>query len=139
MGLFSTQRWINFLALLPGTVLTVVTIAVAFLCFYDEQDFSLLRLIAQPRVWSNRLAVAALLVALVNFGVEWHRRKSLTTGFANEKQTAWLRKSNADARMQHEQRLSELKRQTAELRKQNARLAELESKLDAVLPKSVSN
>jgi predicted nuclease with TOPRIM domain len=43
-----------------------------------------------------------------------------------------LRKSNEDARMQHEQRLSELK-------KENARLAELELRLDAVLPKSVSN
>jgi hypothetical protein len=70
-----------------------------------------------------------------------------------EKQTAWLRKSteelkkyneglrksneelrksNEDARIQHEQRLSELK-------KENARLAELELRLDAVLPKSVSN
>jgi hypothetical protein len=34
--------------------------------------------------------------------------------------------------MQHEQRMSEL-------RKENERLAELESMLDAVLPKSVSN
>jgi hypothetical protein len=49
-----------------------------------------------------------------------------------ERQIAWLKKSNEEARMQHEQRMSEL-------RKENERLAELESKLDAVLPKSVSN
>jgi DNA repair exonuclease SbcCD ATPase subunit len=74
-----------------------------------------------------------------------------------EKQTAWLKKSNEElrnsneeARKQHEQRMSEqlktdaeLKKQheqrMSELRKENERLAELESKLDAVLPKSVSN
>jgi hypothetical protein len=49
-----------------------------------------------------------------------------------ERQIAWLKKSNEEARMQHEQRMSEL-------RKENERLAELESMLDAVLPKSVSN
>jgi hypothetical protein len=48
---------------------SLLTIAVAFLRFYDEQDFQLLQLIAQPRDWSNRLTVADLLVALVNFGV----------------------------------------------------------------------
>jgi hypothetical protein len=63
------QVWLNFLALLPSTTLTVLTIAVAFLRFYDEQDFQLLQLIANPRDWSNRLTVAALVVALVNFGV----------------------------------------------------------------------
>jgi hypothetical protein len=49
-----------------------------------------------------------------------------------ERQIAWLKKSNEEARQKHEQRMSEL-------RKENERLAELESKLDAVLPKSVSN
>jgi hypothetical protein len=68
------QVWLNFLALLPSTTLTVLTIAVAFLRFYDEQDFQLLQLIANPRDWSNRLTVAALVVALVNFGVEWNSR-----------------------------------------------------------------
>jgi hypothetical protein len=66
--------WLNFLSLLPGTLLTLLTIAVAFLRFYDEQDFTLLGQIAQPRLWSNRLTVAALVVALVNFGVEWNSR-----------------------------------------------------------------
>ena len=74
MELFNRQVWLNFLALLPATGLTVLTIAVAFLRFYDERDFQFLELVAQPRVWSNRLTVAALLVALVNFGVEWDRR-----------------------------------------------------------------
>jgi hypothetical protein len=68
------QAWLNLLALVPGTGLTVLTIAIAFLRFYDAQDFSLLGLIAQPRLWSNRLTVAALVVALVNLGIEWDRR-----------------------------------------------------------------
>ena len=67
--MINRQVWLNFLALLPGTTLTVLTIAVAFLRFYDEQDFQFLQLIAQPRDWSNRLTVAAFVVALVNFGV----------------------------------------------------------------------
>ena len=79
MELFSRQVWLNFLALLPSTGLTVLTIAVAFLRFYDEQDFQFLQLIAQPRDWSNRLTVAALLVALVNFCVEWDRRNRETS------------------------------------------------------------
>jgi hypothetical protein len=65
MELLNRQVWLNFLALLPGTGLTVLTIAVAFLRFYDEQDFRFLELVAQPREWSNRLTVAAFLVALV--------------------------------------------------------------------------
>jgi hypothetical protein len=72
MELFSRQVWLNFLALLPSTGLTVLTIAVAFLRFYDEQDFQFLQLIAQPRDWSTRLTVAAIVVALVNFSVEWN-------------------------------------------------------------------
>ncbi len=72
--MLNRQVWLNFLALLPGTTLTVLTIAVAFLRFYDEQDFQFLQLIADPRDWSNRLTVAALVVAVVNFGVEWNGR-----------------------------------------------------------------
>jgi len=72
------QIWLNFLSLLPGTTLTLLTIAVAFLRFYDERDFSILELIGQPRVWSNRLTVAAAVVALVNFCVEWDRRNRET-------------------------------------------------------------
>lgn len=72
--MFNRQVLLNFLALLPGTTLTVLTIAVAFLRFYDAQDFQFLQLIADPRDWSNRLTVAALVVAVVNFGVEWNSR-----------------------------------------------------------------
>ncbi len=76
--MINCQVWLNFLALLPGTTLTVLTIAVAFLRFYDEQDFQFLQLITQPRDWSNRLTVAAFVVALVNFGVEWNGRNRET-------------------------------------------------------------
>ncbi len=86
MKLLRPQLWLNFLSLLPGTVLTVLTIAVAFLRFYDEQDFSLLGYITEPRTWSNRLTVAAFLVAVVNFGVEWNRRNRETDRLAQEKQ-----------------------------------------------------
>lgn len=86
----STRRvWINFLALVPGTTLTLLTIAVAFLRFYDEQDFTILGQITQPRLWSNRLTGAPLLVAVVNFGVEWNRRNRETNRLAEagEKET----------------------------------------------------
>ena len=78
----ASSLWLNFLSLLPGTLLTILTIAVAFLRFYDEQDFTLLRQIPNPRLWSNRLTVAALLVAMVNFGVEWNRRNRETNRLA---------------------------------------------------------
>jgi hypothetical protein len=74
MELFKRQVWINFLGLLPSSLVTMLAIAVAFLRFYDEQDFKFLNLVAQPQLWSNRLTVAALLAALANFGVEWNRR-----------------------------------------------------------------
>ena len=45
--------WLNFLGLLPSTVLTLLLIAIAFLWFYDQTDFEFLGLIAQPRQWSN--------------------------------------------------------------------------------------
>ncbi len=89
--MFDRQVWLNFLALLPSTVLTVLTIAVAFLRFYDEQDFQLLQLIAQPRDWSNRLTVAALLVALVNFSVEWNSRNRETDRRAKTEEQATRR------------------------------------------------
>ncbi|MBW4481460.1 MAG: hypothetical protein KME14_02845 [Tildeniella torsiva UHER 1998/13D] len=74
MKLLSRQVWINFLGLLPGSLVTVLAIAVAFLRFYDQQDFQFLSAVAQPQLWSNRLTVAALLATLANFGVEWNRR-----------------------------------------------------------------
>ncbi len=81
MKLLSRQGWINFLGLLPGSLVTVLALAVAFLRFYDQQDFQFLSVVAQPQLWSNRLTVAALLAALANFGVvgrspceAWNRR-----------------------------------------------------------------
>ena len=86
MNLFRSPPWINLLALLPGTSLTLLTIAVAFLRFYNEQDFRFLGYLAQPRIWSNRLTVAALVVAVVNFGVEWNLRNRETDRLAEEEQ-----------------------------------------------------
>lgn len=74
MGLFKRQMWIDFLGLLPGSLVTVLVIAIAFLRFYGEKDFRFLSIVAQPQLWSNRLTVAAILAALANFGVEWNRR-----------------------------------------------------------------
>jgi hypothetical protein len=114
------QVWLNFLALLPGTTLTVLTIAVAFLRFYDEQDFQLLQLIANPRAWSNRLTVAALVVALVNFGVEWDRRNRET-----------IRLSRAEARAEAE-RTEEEQRRTED-KEQATRRARIETERDLAL------
>ncbi|WP_366142713.1 hypothetical protein [uncultured Thermosynechococcus sp.] len=72
----------NLLALLPNTLLTILVISIAFLRFYDQTDFTLLGYIAHPRIWSNRLTVAALLVAVVNLGVEWNRRNRETDRLA---------------------------------------------------------
>ena len=58
--------------------------------------------------------MAALVAALVNFGVAWSRRNCLTTRFANEKQTAWLKQ-------------------------ENAKLAEIDAKYDALRRKSATN
>jgi len=68
------NRWVNFLSLVPGTTLTILVISIAFLRFYDESDFQVLGQFASPRLWSNRLTLAAILVALVNFGLEWNDR-----------------------------------------------------------------
>ncbi|WP_457853331.1 hypothetical protein [Synechocystis salina] len=57
--------WLNFLGLLPSTVLTLLLIAIAFLRFYDQTDFEFLGLVANPRGWSNGLTVAALLASYI--------------------------------------------------------------------------
>ncbi|MFH7242848.1 MAG: hypothetical protein ACHWZW_08365 [Spirulina sp.] len=138
MGIFNRSIWVNALGLLPGTLVTVLAIAVAFLRFYDTQDFALLGFIAQPRLGRNRFTVAALLATLANFGVvgqspcvAWNRRNCLKARCANEKQTAWLKKHNEDLRKSNE----EYERKTEEIRKQNERLAELESKIDGSFSK----
>ncbi|NCJ05386.1 hypothetical protein GS597_02420 [Synechococcales cyanobacterium C] len=80
------SRWINLLALLPNTSLTLLIISIAFFRFYDETDFFLLGQLASPRLWSNRLTVAALLGAVVNLGVEWNRRNRETDRLAQAEQ-----------------------------------------------------
>ena len=52
-----------------------------------------------------------------------------------ERQTAWLKKSNEEARQRHELRMSELRKETEQLRKENERLAVLESKIDGLFSK----
>lgn len=117
------QVWLNFLALLPGTTLTVFTIAVAFLRFYDEQDFQFLQLITQPRAWSNRLTVAALLVALVNFGV-----------VGRSPCVAWnSRNRETDRRDEEKQRRIEEEQRRVKSEEQAARRARVEAERDFAL------
>ncbi len=119
------QAWVNLLTLLPGTSLTLLTIAVAFLRFYNEQDFHFLGYLAQPRVWSNRLTVAALLVAVVNFCVEWNLRNRETNRLAREEQR---RGEEEQRRSEEERRRSEeeRRRSQAEARAENERAEERE-------------
>ncbi|PNW33951.1 UNVERIFIED_CONTAM: hypothetical protein BEN50_18505 [Euhalothece sp. KZN 001] len=95
--------WLNFLSLLPATLLSLLTIAVAFLRFYDEQDFTILGQITEPRLWSNRLTLAALLVAVVNFGVEWNRRNRETDRMAQagEREAEERERATRRARIQN--------------------------------------
>jgi hypothetical protein len=131
--------WINFLALLPGTALTVLSITVAFLRFYDEQDFRVLGLIAEPRLWSNRLTVAAIVVALVNFGVEWDRRNRETDRLAAEvnrrTQEEQRRDSEEQRRDSEEQRRREdsarAANESAAERERAARRARIEARCRA--------
>lgn len=78
--------WTNFLSLLPSTLVTVLLIIIAFLRFYDQTDFQILGFISEPRIWSNRLTVAAIVATMANFGVEWYRRNRETNRLAQEKQ-----------------------------------------------------
>jgi hypothetical protein len=128
MGLLNRQPWINFLALLPGTTLTVLTIAVAFLRFYDEQDFSFLGYVTQPRLWSNRFTVAAVVVAMVNFGVEWDRRNRETYRLAAEAQR---RAEEEQRRVEEEQRRVEEEQRSAAERERAARRARIEARCRA--------
>lgn len=78
--------WLNFFGLLPGNVLTLLLIATAFLRFYDQTDFQILGLIANPRQWSNGCTVAAIVATVVNFSVDWYRRNRETNRLAEEVQ-----------------------------------------------------
>lgn len=125
MNLSRYQPWVNLLTLLPGTSLTLLTIAVAFLRFYNEEDFRFLGYLAQPRIWSNRLTVAALLVAVVNFGVEWNLRNRETDRLAEAEQ----RRSEETARAENE-RAEKINRR-AEERERAARRARVEARCRA--------
>jgi hypothetical protein len=109
--------WLNFLSLIPATTVTLLLISIAFLRFYNEQDFTFLGLIANPRVWSNRLTMAAFLAAIVNFGIEWDRRNRETDRLAEE----------AQRRTEEEQRRGEEEqRRVAQERAEGDRRAEAE-------------
>ena len=117
--------WLNFLSLLPATLLTILTIAVAFLRFYDEQDFTLLGQITEPRLWSNRLTVAALVVAVVNFGVEWNRRNRETNRLAQAGEREIQRDRAAD---EERNRAAEERNRAAEERERAARRARIQNR-----------
>lgn len=101
------SRWINLLSLLPNTLLTILVISIAFLRFYDQTDFTLLGYLAHPRTWSNRLTVAALLVAVVNLGVEWNRRN---------RETDRLVQAEAQRIAEEQRRIAEAERATRRAR-----------------------
>jgi FtsZ-interacting cell division protein ZipA len=111
------NRWVNFLSLIPGTTLTILIISIAFLRFYDETDFTLLGQFTSPRLWSNRLTVAAILVALVNFGIEWDRRNRETDRLAEEEQ----RRAEEEQRRREDRTRAENERIEAERRRREDR------------------
>ncbi|MGF1568224.1 MAG: hypothetical protein ACFCVD_09135 [Nodosilinea sp.] len=117
------SRWINLLALLPGTSLTLLVISIAFLRFYDQTDFLLLGKLADPRLWSNRLTVAALLVAVVNLGVEWNRRNRETDRQA---------RAEAESVAEEQRRVAEEQRRVEES-EQAARRTRIEVERDLAL------
>ena len=135
------NRWANFLSLLPGTTLTILVISIAFLRFYDETDFFILGKLANPRVWSNRLTVAAIVVALVNFGFEWNDRNRERNRLAEETEFR-IRQENFIAaeeqrRAQEEQRRREdrtrAENERIEAKEQAARRNRIETERDLAL------
>ena len=112
------QVGVNFLSLLPSTVLTVLIISIAFLRFYDERDFEFLGILAHPRAWSNRFTVAAFVAALANFGVEWNRRNRETERLVREEN---FRAEEKQRRAEEEQRRAEEEQRRVEEKEQAAR------------------
>lgn len=117
--------WINFLSLLPSTLVRVLLITIAFLRFYDQTDFQILGFIAEPRIWSNRLTVAALVATVANFGVDWYRRNRETNCMAQEEQR---RVEEIQRRAEEERRRAEedARRVAQERRQRNRELEEAE-------------
>ncbi len=116
--------WLNFLALVPSTVLTVLLIAVPFLRFYDQTDFEFLGFIAHPRIWSNRCTVAAILATLANFGVEWNRRNRETNRLAREAE----RRVEEEQRREEDEARSVAQEREARKREEEARNREAEAR-----------
>ncbi len=121
------SRWVNFLSLVPSTPLTILIISIAFLRFYDETDFNLLGQLTNPRIWSNRLTVAAILVALANFGLEWNDRNRETDRRFEEAEFR-IRQENFIAA--EEQRRVEEEQRRAEEQEQATRRARIEIERD---------
>ena len=114
--------WLNFLSLLPATFLTLLLISIAFLRFYDQTDFLFLGFISNPRVWSNRCTVAAIVSTLANFGFEWNRRNRETNRLAETEQ----RRLEAEQR-----RVEERERAARRTRIENRRnITEIQFSLD---------
>jgi hypothetical protein len=127
------SRWINLLALLPGTSLTLLVISIAFLRFYDQTDFLVLGQLTDPRLWSN-LTVAALLVAVVNLGVEWNRRNRETDRWARaEAERAEEAKRRAEKAKRARVEVERTEAERAEESEQAARRARIEVERDLAL------
>jgi hypothetical protein len=138
---FPMSRWVNFLSLTPGTTLTILVISIAFLRFYDETDFTILGQLAHPKAWSNRLTVAAILVALVNFSLEWNERNRETDRrvaeaefrvrqenfIASEEQR---RVEEEQRRVEEEQRRVEEEQRRVESQEQETRRTRIETERD---------
>ncbi len=124
------MAWLNFLSLIPATTVTLLLISIAFLRFYNEQDFTFLGLIANPRIWSNRLTVAALLAAVINFCIEWDGRNREADRLAEEAQR---RLEEEQRRLEEEQRRLEEEQRRAEEKEQASRRAAIEIERDLAL------
>jgi hypothetical protein len=98
-------------------------ISIAFLRFYDQTDFRFLGQLANPRIWSGRLTVAALLVAVVNLGVEWNRRN---------RETNRLAQAEAESIAEEQRRIAEEQRRVGES-EQAARRTRVEVERDLAL------
>ena len=125
--------WLNFLSLLPATFLTLLLISIAFLRFYDQTDFTFLGFITDPRAWSNRWTVAAILATLANFGFEWNRRNRETNRLAREESRRVDRERREESRRLEEKqrRVEERERTTRRTRIENRRyIAEIQFSLD---------
>ena len=124
------NRWVNFISLLPGTLLTILIILIAFLRFYDQTDFTILGYLANPRIWSNRFTVAAIVVAVVGFCTEWNNRNRETDRLAAAE---YRRIEEGKRRIKQEQRRIEEEQRRIEAEKQAARRARIEAERDLAL------